>query len=99
MIEDTCLLILFKQAKCYALEAAESEHTLHLYQKKLAAEKQHITALLDKIHEAKEKLLEVEHDTEARYFQHTQHTVFVNSNHITYSLPLKQKYNATGYRH
>jgi hypothetical protein len=70
-----CLFILFKQAKCCALEVADSEHTLNVYQKKLAGEKQHITALLDKVHKAKKQLLELQHDTEVKYFQHTQ---FVN---------------------
>ncbi|PNF14086.1 hypothetical protein B7P43_G01047 [Cryptotermes secundus] len=52
------------KAKCCALEVADSEHTVSVYQKLLAGQKQHITTLQDEIHKTREQLLELQHNTE-----------------------------------
>ncbi|KAJ9574229.1 hypothetical protein L9F63_026125, partial [Diploptera punctata] len=47
-----------------ALEVAESEQTVSIYQKRLANEKQNLLTLQDKLQKIKDDLLEIKHNTE-----------------------------------
>ncbi|KAJ4435776.1 hypothetical protein ANN_18395, partial [Periplaneta americana] len=52
------------KTKCCALEVAEAEQTVSVYQKKLASDKQRVATLNEEITKTRQQLLELQHDTE-----------------------------------